>query len=213
MSLSQSEPNHLVDDRVLISFASNALIIFTTIYAQDFRDTEGDYILGRRTLPLVWPEASRIAIFVSLTLWSVGLSIICHVNTPAALAFSVLGFGVGLRFYLRRSAADDRRTYVWYNVSCQPYYLDCMSSHEEIGEALVGGSAGRSYSDRRGATVMICMPFARWVLGLREKIEHKITEPLREFFHPTNTSRLALTFRLCLPACLNLLLSTLASSS
>lgn len=100
-----------------MSFACNALIIFTTIYAQDFRDAEGDDVLGRLTVPLVWPEQSRIAILASLTLWSVGLSIACNVNIVVAVAFSLSGFSVGLRFYCKRSAEEDRRTYVWYNVS------------------------------------------------------------------------------------------------
>ncbi|EIM84467.1 uncharacterized protein STEHIDRAFT_159138 [Stereum hirsutum FP-91666 SS1] len=115
-SIACPSPDHVIDRRTTMSFACNALIIFTTIYAQDFRDAEGDDVLGRLTVPLVWPEHSRIAILASVTLWSVGLSIACNVNVVVAVAFSLSGFSVGLSFYRKRSAEEDRRTYVWYNI-------------------------------------------------------------------------------------------------
>jgi hypothetical protein len=60
--------------RTVISFMINALIIFSTTHAQDFRDEVGDKLIGRRTIPIVWPKGSHVGIFVMLIAWSVGLS-------------------------------------------------------------------------------------------------------------------------------------------
>ena len=102
--------------RTLISFAVNALIIFSTIHAQDFRDEEGDKIMGRRTIPIVWPEGSRVWILVMLTAWSVGLSCACDLAIPFSVLFCCLSLYVGLRFFQKRTADADRRSYLYYNV-------------------------------------------------------------------------------------------------
>ena len=102
--------------RTLISFAVNALIIFSTIHAQDFRDEIGDKLMGRRTIPIVWPEGSRVWILAMLAAWSVGLSWACDLAVPFSALFCCLSLYVGLRFFQKRTADADRRTYIYYNV-------------------------------------------------------------------------------------------------
>jgi hypothetical protein len=102
--------------RTLISFATNALIIFSTIYAQDFRDEVGDKLMGRRTVPIVWPEGSRVWILAMLTAWSVGLSWACKLAIPFSVPFCCFSLYVGLRFFQKRTADADRRSYFYYNV-------------------------------------------------------------------------------------------------
>ena len=104
--------------RTLISFAVNALIIFSTIHAQDFRDEVGDKLMGRRTIPIVWPAGSRVWILAMLTAWSVGLSWACDLAIPFSVPFCCLSIFVGLRFFQKRTASEDRRTYLYYNVRC-----------------------------------------------------------------------------------------------
>ncbi|KAN0118767.1 UbiA prenyltransferase family domain containing protein [Russula decolorans] len=102
--------------RTLISSAVNALIIFSTIHVQDFRDEVGDKLMGRRTIPMVWPEGSRVWILVMLTAWSVGLSWACELAIPFSVPFCCLSLYVGLRFFRKRTADADRRSYHYYNI-------------------------------------------------------------------------------------------------
>jgi len=89
--------------RTLVSFAINALIILSTIHAQDFRDEVGDKLMGRQTIPIVWPEGSRVWILVMLTAWSVGLSWACGLAIP--LLGPLLLF-VALRWFALLPEAD-----------------------------------------------------------------------------------------------------------
>ena len=98
------------------SFAINALIILSTIHAQDFRDEVGDKLRGRRTLPIVWPEESRILILLMLTAWAVGLSWACGLAPLFSVPFCALAFFTGLRFFCMRTAEADRVSYRYYNV-------------------------------------------------------------------------------------------------
>ena len=111
--LGQSEMN----THTTISFAINALIILSTIHAQDFRDKVGDEFMGRQTLPIVWPEGSRILILMMLTAWTVGLSWACGLTPIFSVPFCALAFFIGLRFFWKRTADADRRSYQYYNVS------------------------------------------------------------------------------------------------
>ena len=105
-----------ISTRSQISFAINALIIITTIYAQDFRDEIGDKCMGRRTVAIVWPEGSRISICMILIAWSVGLSWACELSSFFAVPFCVLAAFVGLRFLRKRTKEADQRSYRYYNV-------------------------------------------------------------------------------------------------
>jgi 4-hydroxybenzoate polyprenyltransferase len=113
--------------RTLISFAVNALIIFSTIHAQDFRDEVGDKLMGRRTIPIVWPEGSRIWILVILAAWSVGLSWAFNLAIPFLVPFCCLSLFVGLRFFGKRTADADRRSYLYYNVRCSSNCKVCLN--------------------------------------------------------------------------------------
>ncbi|OBZ71461.1 hypothetical protein A0H81_08918 [Grifola frondosa] len=94
----------------------NALIILTTIQSQDFRDSSGDALAGRRTLPLVYPQGSRIAITTLLILWSFFLCIIWGLGILPSIMFLGLGAYVGGRFVKLRSTATNQLSYIYYNV-------------------------------------------------------------------------------------------------
>ena len=100
-----------------VSFVINSLIIFSTIYAQDFRDEIGDRLMGRRTVPIVWPKGSRIWIFSMLTAWSAGLSWACDLSFHFSVPFSMLAVFIGLRFLRKQTADEDKLSYCYYNVS------------------------------------------------------------------------------------------------
>ncbi|PPQ66605.1 hypothetical protein CVT24_006916 [Panaeolus cyanescens] len=92
-------------------------ILATTIQAQDFQDVEGDSLVGRKTLPIVFPNLSRLTPIVTLLLWSFYLTSIWEINTLATVAFFTLALVVGTRYYLWRSVKDDQMSYFLYNVS------------------------------------------------------------------------------------------------
>ena len=108
--------------RALISFAINTLIILSTIHAQDFRDQVGDKLMGRRTIPIVWPEGSRVCILAMLITWSVGLSWACNLAIRFSIPFCCLSLFVGLRFFRQRTADADRRSYLYYNVCFRLFF-------------------------------------------------------------------------------------------
>lgn len=92
-------------------------LIFTTIQAQDFADVEGDKQLGRVTFPIHAPEFSRAFTLGALVGWSIFLSWFWSIGPLCAMGFIGLGTFVGLRYYIHRTEAKDRRSYVFYNVS------------------------------------------------------------------------------------------------
>jgi len=87
-----------------------------TILAQDFADVNGDRKLGRRTLPMVAPEGSRIYMLVILPLLSLFLGSIWSLGPFCVVIFVSVGFVVGLRFFLFRNEACDQSSYLLYNV-------------------------------------------------------------------------------------------------
>jgi len=87
-----------------------------TIHVQDFPDTNGDRKSGRRTLPIVAPEGSRIYTLCILALLSLALASVWSLGTVCSILFVSAGLGIGLRCYLFRDEARDETTYVLYNV-------------------------------------------------------------------------------------------------
>ncbi|KAH9017383.1 UbiA prenyltransferase family-domain-containing protein [Lactarius pseudohatsudake] len=105
-----------VTTRTMISFAINSLIIISTIYAQDFRDEVGDKRMGRQTIPILWPKGSRIGIFMVLAAWSICLSWACGLGSFFSVLFCAWAIFVGLRFFQKRTAEADQRSYRYYNI-------------------------------------------------------------------------------------------------
>jgi hypothetical protein len=95
----------------------NALIIFTTIHAQDFRDIDGDKMIGRRTIPTDWPPLlARASIILGIMAWSLGIGS-SSTSWLTNLSFLVLGFSTSARFLMYQNPEADRKTYTVYNVS------------------------------------------------------------------------------------------------
>ena len=99
-----------------------AAVLATTIQAQDFQDVIGDKAVGRYTLPIAFPNFSRCTPLVTLVTWSLYLTIMWEITTPAGVGFTFLGIVVGIRYYFWRSAKDDEWSYVLYNVRFLPIF-------------------------------------------------------------------------------------------
>jgi 4-hydroxybenzoate polyprenyltransferase len=83
---------------------------------QDFMDTDGDRMLGRRTLPIVAPEGSRIYMLCVLPVLSLALVSFWSLGPISSALFISLGLAVGLRCFLFRGKIRDQSTFLLYNV-------------------------------------------------------------------------------------------------
>jgi hypothetical protein len=91
-------------------------VVVTSLHAQDFCDVVGDLAMGRTTLPILYPTASRLITCATVVVWSVVLPVYWHAGPAAAGALLSAGAFVAWRFWHLRTAAADRRSYVYYNV-------------------------------------------------------------------------------------------------
>ncbi|KJA22868.1 hypothetical protein HYPSUDRAFT_138699 [Hypholoma sublateritium FD-334 SS-4] len=105
-------PDHISETAVALS----AMVILTTIQAQDFQDVEGDLASKRITFPIYAPEFSRLFTFLVIPLWTVGLVCYWNVGWLVGMVYIALGIIVGVRYYYMRSRQADRRSYLFYNV-------------------------------------------------------------------------------------------------
>ena len=89
---------------------------------QDFEDIGGDRVAGRRTLPIVAPEGSRIYTLFVLPLTSLALAYFWSLGYLCSVLFVSMGCGIGLRCFLVRDEAGDKITYRLYNVRILDQY-------------------------------------------------------------------------------------------
>lgn len=108
---------HRLGDVELTSILMSAGAYGTTYQATDFKDIEGDRILGRKTIPIVAPVLSRPTLMALICIWSSCLAGVWKLGTLYALALNAYGLFVGARFVLFRTVVDDMRSCLLYNVS------------------------------------------------------------------------------------------------
>ncbi|KAF9021323.1 hypothetical protein BDZ89DRAFT_1200267 [Hymenopellis radicata] len=97
---------------ICISFG----IFATTIQTQDFKDVEGDKRNKRRTLPILYPIASRYSVVICILAWTLMLCRVWNLGLHFGLIFLSLGLVVTFRFLTLHTRADDQVSFYWYNV-------------------------------------------------------------------------------------------------
>ncbi|EJD04463.1 uncharacterized protein FOMMEDRAFT_28155 [Fomitiporia mediterranea MF3/22] len=107
---------HELDNVSKLSSFLSMLMLATTFHAQDFRDTVGDKLVGRKTIPIVWPRASRPTLLLILLAWSSALCVIWKVALIPALAYHLLALAVGCAYLTFPSSKADDWSYFLYNV-------------------------------------------------------------------------------------------------
>jgi len=105
-----------LDEIALSAVVASVGIFATTIHTQDFKDCEGDALVGRKTIPITMPSLARPSVFVGLMAWSIGLSIFWELNQLFSVLFCALGLFVSLRFMSLNSRHEDQVSFYWYNV-------------------------------------------------------------------------------------------------
>jgi len=111
--------------RPTTSFVVNSLmIILSTIHSHDMRDEIGDRLMGRWTVPIVWPTGSRIGIFAMSITWSVSLMWACDL----AYHFSVPLHISGPHQAVLYARADNRRRRVLIAITSCLLAIQAMRS-------------------------------------------------------------------------------------
>ena len=110
-----ADPCSLQPRTILVQFI-NALLVATTIQAQDFPDVEGDYINGRKTLPLVFPRGSRTLMALILPSWSAALGHFWDLGPGISLILNILSIFLAVRYLVLRTKSSDKTSYIIYNV-------------------------------------------------------------------------------------------------
>lgn len=108
--------NHNLDIVSVTAVIISGILIFTVIQAQDFPDVEGDKLARRMTFPIYAPELSRFLTLFAIVAWSVFLSWFWGIGRISTALFISFGIHVGLRYYLCRTLAADRKSYLIFNV-------------------------------------------------------------------------------------------------
>ncbi|KAG1835351.1 UbiA prenyltransferase family, partial [Suillus subalutaceus] len=115
-----------LDGTSVNALCCSALVILLTIHAQDFADVNGDRKSGRRTLPIVVPEGSRIYMLCALPLFSFALALFWSLGPLSSVLFVSIGSWVGIRYFLFRDEICDESTYRLYNVRIfYSYFFVC----------------------------------------------------------------------------------------
>jgi 1,4-dihydroxy-2-naphthoate octaprenyltransferase len=98
----------------------SAFAFGTTIFGQDYKDVEGDKLIGRRTVAIVFPQnVTRPLLMVLLIGWSAVLATYWELGQFATIAYVTLATAVGLRYVLIRGCRADQVSYYLYNVRPQ----------------------------------------------------------------------------------------------
>ncbi|KAG2130892.1 UbiA prenyltransferase family-domain-containing protein [Suillus clintonianus] len=105
-----------LDKTSMTALLCSALVILVTIHVQDFQDVDGDRMIGRRTLPIVAPEGSRIYVLCMLPLVSFALASFWSLGPLCSVLFILMGIVVGIRCFLVRDEIGDRSNYWMYNI-------------------------------------------------------------------------------------------------
>ncbi|EEB89857.1 hypothetical protein MPER_12002, partial [Moniliophthora perniciosa FA553] len=97
----------------------SSLCIFSfTGHASDFKDRSGDALMGRRTIPLILPaRAARGLLALAMAGSTYGLILLWSPPMLVGAAFVVLCFVTSFEFMTKHSEKDDRKSFVWYEVS------------------------------------------------------------------------------------------------
>jgi len=115
-SLVAGNNRHYLDETARLSVLCSAGIFFTTIQSQDFKDVEGDSLIGRQTIPIVHPKLAAPTLALILQAWGIGLSMLWHANLATAIAFNALSMAVGICYMASKTVKAYQRSFYLYNV-------------------------------------------------------------------------------------------------
>lgn len=110
---------------------TSAGLFTTTIHAQDFKDTPGDLLIGRRTFPIVHPRLSRFSMLLILPICSLSTAYIWDLAAIPSGALTCLALIIGCRFVFYTDVRSDEMSYLLYNVRMSTI-LTVLSSNGKL---------------------------------------------------------------------------------
>lgn len=113
--MTAQDPSRL-DSTMKSAIVLSTLALSTTYHAQDFRDVHGDRLIGRKTLPIVFPSIARPSVSFGILSWTLYLCIAWELDISTAAVFSLVACIVSGRFVLFREVKEDKISFHWYNV-------------------------------------------------------------------------------------------------
>ncbi|KAH7910334.1 UbiA prenyltransferase family [Hygrophoropsis aurantiaca] len=105
-----------IDHVTTLAIVINAAVFATTLQAQDFKDVEGDRLIGRKTLPIVFPLLSRMFMLIGLPLWSLFLVRVWGMDVICGSLFVCCGLLTGARFVIYPSVSGDKVSCIVYSM-------------------------------------------------------------------------------------------------
>ncbi|THU95871.1 hypothetical protein K435DRAFT_819602 [Dendrothele bispora CBS 962.96] len=107
-----------LDNTSVKAIIVSGLIFSFTGHAQDFRDRSGDALLGRRTIPLIFPQAvARWSLILAMSGFTFGLIKLRGPPLVVSAVFSLLCTITSVKFASNYSEEQDRKSFRWYEVS------------------------------------------------------------------------------------------------
>ncbi|KAF2837173.1 hypothetical protein M501DRAFT_995702 [Patellaria atrata CBS 101060] len=114
----------LLEPKAYQWFVVVALVILTTIQAQDLQDQEGDSQRGRWTMPLVIGDsAARSTVAIGVGIWSYLCPVFWQVGMKWLALSLLLGSVVGGRFLVYRNPKADKVSFRLYNAWIVSLYV------------------------------------------------------------------------------------------
>jgi len=98
-----------------VSLVCSVMIFTTTTYAQDFKDVDGDALVGRKTVPIRYPTLAGPILAATLQAWSAFLVLLWQVDLTTTVLFGTLSVCTALSFVTSRTVLGYQRAYYIYN--------------------------------------------------------------------------------------------------
>ena len=122
-------------------------VFASTVHSQDFKDVGGDRLTGRRTVPIMFPVASRLVVAVGIPTWSYLLCCIWDIDWSCTLAFVAYGCFVGGRFLCLRTHEADKQSCKYYSVRARCLYCGCLVGYTDFASYRSGSRSITYYPD------------------------------------------------------------------
>lgn len=120
-----------LDDTAIKAILCAFAIFASTLHAADFPDVVGDKAQGRVTLPMLFPNASRVGFAITIIAWSVYLAGPSGwgIGPMCSALFIAFGAWVGARVVHLRTEKADKTSYNWYDVSDPRLFVYRIVAH------------------------------------------------------------------------------------
>ncbi|KZT52113.1 hypothetical protein CALCODRAFT_476347 [Calocera cornea HHB12733] len=105
-----------LDNTAWAAIASSLLVIATTAHVGDFPDVEGDIQDGRWTIPIAFPEISRVITPILILFWSMFMALRWELGLFNGVSLVLMGALVAYRNLVLRDWSSDKRTYVLHSM-------------------------------------------------------------------------------------------------